>query len=280
MDRFFEIKKRLLDIAKNDKNIYSVIVIGSSARTYLKADEYSDLDLIILCKNPDEWIFGEQPSKLGDIKMSFVERTIGGCLERRILYDGSLDVDFIPFTAEDFDSMVEKGIAKNILNRGYDIIYDFMGIAERITLNVEIKVPCFNMSQKEFINNVNDFWFHIVWASKKILRGELWTAKMCVDSYLKSILLKIIEFYEVCFEEKDVWHNGRFLEKWADDYILNSLKNCFAHYEKNDIISVLINTSNLFSELSQKISKKCEYIYPIEAEKYARLLLNDFFGND
>ena len=33
------------------------------------------------------------PVKLGNVKISFVEMTLGGGKERRILYDGALDVD-------------------------------------------------------------------------------------------------------------------------------------------------------------------------------------------
>ena len=53
------------------------------------------------------------------------------------------------------------------------------------------------MYNKLAINMINDFFFHTIWASKKILRGELWTAKMCIDAYLKKYLLKITEMYSL-----------------------------------------------------------------------------------
>ena len=71
---------------------------------------------------------------------------------------------------------------------------------------------------------VFDFFFHTVWASKKILRGELWTAKMCIDAYLKNYLLKMIEMYSVSKYHVDVWHDGRFLDRWAEKEVLMELE--------------------------------------------------------
>ena len=118
---------------------------------------------------------------------------------------------------------------------------------------------------------------HTVWASKKILRGELWTAKMCVDAYLKNYLLKIIE---MCSESKnhvDVWHDGRFLDRWAEKEVLADLEKCFAHYDKKDIISALLSTEELFSRLASQTAAMKGYKYPKEAGDYDKVLLNGYF---
>lgn len=54
-DRFFEVKQRLLQFAEKSEELLAVIAIGSSVRSYEAADEYSDLDLILVCRNPEEW---------------------------------------------------------------------------------------------------------------------------------------------------------------------------------------------------------------------------------
>lgn len=69
----------------NDKRIKAVIIIGSAARNNYVADEYSDLDLIIATEEPDEWLYGDYPKRFGNIKISFVEDTLGGAKERRII---------------------------------------------------------------------------------------------------------------------------------------------------------------------------------------------------
>ena len=52
MDRYDELLKRLLAVCEAQPEIKAVIIVGSQAREISKADEYSDLDLIIACSEP------------------------------------------------------------------------------------------------------------------------------------------------------------------------------------------------------------------------------------
>ena len=122
---------------------------------------------------------------------------------------------------------------------------------------------------------VNDFVFHTIWASKKIFRGELWTAKMCIDAYLKKYLLKMIEMYSVSKYHVDVWHDGRFLDRWAEMEILSDLEKCFAHYDREDMVSALLATQNLFTRLASQTAEMKGYKYPKEAENYTKILLEE-----
>lgn len=276
MDRYAKIKERLLSIAEADSSLRAIISIGSSARSFSPADEYSDIDLIIAVENPDEWLCGDRPSELGKIKISFVEPTLGGAHERRMLYDGSLDVDLLVFTPELLEEAIRAGVAAEVMDRGYAVLYDDMSVTELLGRYVEPSVHRTRMSEEEFINTVNDFWFHVVWSAKKILRGELWTAKMSIDAYLKQHLLRILEQSRP--EKTDVWHNGRFLERWAGEENVSALAGCFAHYEREDMISALRATAALFSRQAVAASARLGYKYPAEAQDYALSLLDEYFG--
>jgi aminoglycoside 6-adenylyltransferase len=124
------------------------------------------------------------------------------------------------------------------------------------------------MSEAEFVNIVNDFFFHNIWACKKLKRGELWSAKMCIDGYLKERLLKIVEQYHIA-AGIDVWHDGRFIDRWAEPSVLNELKACFAHYEPADCRNALMATHTLFSRLAAGVARRRGFVYPAEAEKCA-----------
>lgn len=273
-DKFSDIKQRLMLLSKQNSDLHAIVAIGSSVRTYAPADEFSDLDLMIVCDNPADWLCGDLPNKLGDIRISFVEPTFAGGMERRILYNGSLDVDLIVLTPEQMDLAVKSGVAAEVMGRGYCVLYDAIKIADRLT---NLQAPSYRgMKEQEFGNMVNDFWFHTVWAAKKILRGELWTAKMCVDAYMKNLLLKMLEASEA--DSKDVWHNGRFLEKWTGDDVVTALNGCFAHYDRGDIAFALDNTAVLFGKLSHRVAQNRGFTYPNGAEEYARLLLGTYLG--
>ncbi len=254
MNRFQPILRRLLELCEDSDSMHAVIVIGSQARPQHPADEFSDLDLILLCAEPEKMLWEDEFfNQLGKIQYSFLEKTpLAGLTERRILFEGDLDVDFVPATAESLHLALETHSIDSILSRGYQVIYDQIGIADQlkaVSFSVQTKKPL--PSEAEINNLINDFYYHAVWARKKVLRGELWTAKLCVDSYLKNRLLQMIEIYEKHLHgpDFDVWHNGRMLEQWAEPDIVQELKHCFAHYDPDDILTALNNTVALFSRL-------------------------------
>lgn len=270
MDRYIDIKNRLIECAKNDDDIKSIIAIGSSTRNDNKADEYSDLDLFIVTDNVNTWYSGEYPNRIGEVSISFIEPTLGGGRERRCIFDKDKDVDMIIMTPEQFETALKDGVAGWVMNRGYNILYDVNSYENMIQTYVVPGASAPNMSDSEFDNMMNDFYFHNIWASKKLLRGELWSAKMCVDAYLKNYLLKAIELYGHEIQEKDVWHDGRFIDRWADEEIIEELKKCFAHYDRQDILNALLATNTLFERVTRKIAQNRGCIYPDKAALCAK----------
>lgn len=51
-----------------------------------------------------------------------------------------------------------------------------------------------------------------------------------------------------------------------DDWILEKLKVCFAHYEKNDTGNALTSTHELFMKLAADVADMNGYFYPQKAE--------------
>ena len=268
-DRYCDIKQKLCKYAEQDKDIKAVIAIGSSTRSDLPADEFSDLDLIIVTSAPDRWYSGESPALLGKVSISFIEPTLGGGKERRCIYDADRDVDMIIFTPLQFENALKEGVAEWVMNRGWKLLYDGGDYAKKIPQFVTLEVHHAVMTDAEYENTVNDFFFHIIWACKKFRRGELWSAKMCIDGYLKERLLKMIEQNQLCFGNTDVWHDGRFLDRWADSSVLDELKDCFAHYDSDDCRRALLATQRLFARLARTVADKRGFIYPEKAEECA-----------
>lgn len=269
-DRYHDLKQKLCKYAEQDKDIKAVIAIGSSTRSAVPADEYSDLDLIIVTSSPDRWYTNEYPALLGNISISFIEPTLGGGKEHRCIYDEDRDVDMIIFTPLQFENALKEGVAEWVMNRGWILLYDVGGYAEMIPQFVKLEVHHAVMTKEEYENTVNDFFFHNIWACKKLKRGELWSAKMCIDGYLKERLLKMTEQYQLCFGDTDIWHDGRFLDRWADSSILDELKECFAHYDSDDCRRALSSTHKLFARLARAVADKRGHEYPEKAENCAR----------
>ena len=268
-DRYADIKNKLCELAEKDEDIRAVIAIGSYTRKDSPADQFSDLDLIIVTTVPESWYSGEYPAKLGEVGISFIEPTLGGGAERRCIYGADRDVDMIIFTPEQFGKALTDGVAEWVMDRGYVLLCDKEDYTIWIPRYVSTKVSREVMSADEFVNLVNDFYFHNIWAYKKLKRGEMWSAVMCINGYLKERLLKIIEQYHMCIYDCDVWHDGRFLDRWADPYVVEDLEECFARYYYPDCVSALEATHTLFARLARELAEKLGYPYPKGAEKCA-----------
>ena len=267
MDRFAGIRARLQEIAAQDENLKAVIAIGSGTRQEVPADEFSDLDLIIATKHPADWLYGNIPDRLGEMRISFTEPTLGGGMERRMLFEGSIDVDLIVFTPEQLTQAILDGQAGLVMNRGYAVLHDTMGASALIAHHIRPTAYFTPMSEAAFVGVVNDFFFHAVWADKKLRRGEIWTAKMCIDAYMKRLLLR-----ERC-TETDVWYDGRFLDRWAGEETTAALSGCFAHYDPADMAIALRETVQLFVRTGQEAARKHSYAWPSQVQEYAESLL-------
>jgi len=129
MDRYSDIKEKLMSVAQNG-GASAVIYIGSGVRDFRPADEYSDLDVIIACDEPEKWLYGNLQNMLGNVMISFTEPTIASGMERRILYDGNRDVDILIYGAQQLKNAVTSGEILPIMERGYQVAYDGIGIGE------------------------------------------------------------------------------------------------------------------------------------------------------
>ena len=218
----------------------------------------------------DQWLH-----TIGKFHVSFVENTIGGYKERRVLFDDALDVDFVIIPCAAASSGIIDKEALAIFERGYRILIDKIGLEKAMSQISQKKEPYSLLPEEEFLNIVNDFWYHTVWTAKKLKRGELWTAKGCLDSHMKQKLLILMECYAHATNgiNYDTWHNGRFIEEWAEPWIIEMLPKCFSHYNKEGIKAALLSTMDLFRTISVEIAKRCNYKYPYRADEYTTKLV-------
>ena len=118
-------------------------------------------------------------------------------------------------------------------------------------------------TQAEFLEVVNDFWYHTIWTAKHLRRGELWWAKSCCDDYLKLRLRRMMEWHARATKGQsyDTWMRGRFLEEWVDPRALKELGGIFAHYDAEDVWRALLATMGLFRWMAVETAERLGYPY-------------------
>lgn len=273
-----QITKNIVTFGESSELVDAIIVIGSRARQQNTADQYSDLDIMMVVSDvrsfleKDDWL-----NQIARFYISFVETTIAGQKEKRVLFEDAQDVDFIFLSKDSMKTILESEDGKGILARGNRILVDKIGISEQLK-QISASMRSYSPpGEQEFLNLVNDFWFHAVWAAKRIARGEQWVAKTCLDSYLKGLLLSMMEFHAHATKgfDYDTWHNGRFLEEWADCSIVKKIPATFAAYNKKTMVYALQETMELFGSLAEEATRSLTYSYPSSAEEYARKCVSE-----
>ena len=256
---------QILAWAKAQDGIRAVALVGSTARPDHPADEWSDLDLVLVAVDPRAYLGSTAwLAEFGEVWFSYQEFHFEGqeACERRVLFAGGQDVDFMVYSTESARQGFAGTLVPEIAARGLRVLLDKDGILSPLPA-VTSHRPAQPPSFEEFSEVVNDFWFHTVWTAKKLRRGELWTAKRCCDDYLKRLLLRMLEWQRRAEEPgADTWFNGRFIEQWASPAALEKLRIAFAHYDEQDVWRALRVSMGLFDELARQTAERWGFDYP------------------
>ncbi|WP_326513665.1 aminoglycoside 6-adenylyltransferase [Clostridium intestinale] len=273
--RYKDIVGKIIKYGEKSELVKAEVLIGSQSRQIDCADEYSDIDVMLFVSdidffiNSDEWI-----SSLGKYYISFVEKTVSGGMERRVIFENAMDADFIFLQADNFSRINELS---EIVSRSYKMLLDKDNFTDIISHVAQSDKSFSIPSESEIQNLISEFFFHVIWASKKIMRGELWAAITCVDGYMKKLLLKMIEYHSHALHgtDYDTWHNGKFIERWAEPWVVKEFQNIYARYSNKDIMKALLNTMNLFQKIAIETMDKWDYEYPVISDKYAAEWFNN-----
>jgi len=272
--RMVELEARFVAWATARPDIRAAFVIGSRARVDHPADVWSDLDIVVVTTDPEcylgdmDWL-----AAIGVPWLTFVEPTaVGDGRERRVLFADTygLDVDFAIFAPDAFDALAADAI-QSVVRRGMRVLVDKDGtVTRRLTAATTRLAPAAGPpTDQECLNVINDFWYHALWASKKLRRGEFMIAKDACDGHMKSLLLQMASWQAGAAHgwAYDTWHRGRFLEEWADPRVLAGLHESYASYDATDIARAVRATMRLFSWVARDTVAAMGYRYPSNAEE-------------
>ena len=277
---FEQLEKRFVKWARYRSDIRAAVVVGSQSRLDHPADEWADLDIMVVTTDPQlyisttDWI-----EKIGNPILTYVEAPLGeDDMERRVLFEGMLGVDFAIIPYENVQQLLKDKISpKNLefelelFNRGIRVLLDKDEIIAQLQKQISsIEIShTYQPTESEFLEVVSDFFHHAVLTAKHLQRGELWRTVTCLDCHMQALILRMIKWHAFVLHGSsyDTWFRGRFLEEWAHPRALKGLQSVFAHYNKDDIKHALLEAIAMFSWMAVEIAEKLSYAHPAKAEK-------------
>jgi aminoglycoside 6-adenylyltransferase len=271
--KYSDIIEQIITWSEQDPNIESAIIIGSQVQNEKLADEWSDLDLMLLANDPqallskNHWLeqFGNPVCAFNYVTvLNFVE---WNWVVKRVLFDDNRDVDFSILPFDQLDSVLS--VNKEIISKGYHVIHD----SDENLVDHKIQTLIKNMKEKvipfptqtELCNDIDDILFHIIWVYKKIKRKELWVAVSTINNHIRDLLLKMIEIHNqsVTKRSSSVMYDGRFLEGRTDREIIEKLRHCFSKYDENDAVNTLSHIFDFVYSMSKQIFTENGYDFSV-----------------
>jgi aminoglycoside 6-adenylyltransferase len=271
--------ERFTGWARAESTIEAAMIIGSRARFDHPADAWSDLDIVIFTADPRR-ILGESDwlTAIGPPVITYIEPTaVGSWQERRVLFEGALDVDFAAVPAELLaqleDLVPEDALYEelaSVIRRGYRILIDKESRLAPLLVRMATPVETVTSppGQDELTETLNDFWYQCVWLTKKLRRGELIAAHECLRGHQHWLLMRLIRWHAE--RHGPAWHRSRFLEEWADPYVAEELPATWATHDTIDIQRALTSMMDLVAWLAHEIAATYNLRIPLGSEIAAR----------
>jgi aminoglycoside 6-adenylyltransferase len=263
-----ELEPQLVRWGEQEENVRALAIVGSRARTEVPADEWSDWDVVVFARDPaallvlENWV-----ATFGRPRLTFLEPTaVGDQLERRVLYEDGTDVDFAIVPVE----LLEHPAVAHVASRGIRVLLDKEGELGRRLADLPEPAPPLPPDEASLRELTADFFYHAVWAARKLRRGEVFTAKRCVDSYMENVLLRILEWRTQADKpDVDTWHAGRFVERWADPAALDEFRGTFAAYDEADVRRALFASMDFFRKQARETAGLLGLAYPADVDEFA-----------
>ena len=170
-----ELESRIAEWAAGEENVRAAALVGSRARVDVPADEWSDFDIVLFARDPaallvrDDWL-----ATFGRPRLTFLEPTaVGEQLERRVLYEDGTDVDFAIVPVE----LLDHPAVAHVASRGIRVLVDKDGELGSRLAELPEPAPQSPPNEAALRELTADFFYHAVWAARKLRRGEVFTAK-------------------------------------------------------------------------------------------------------
>jgi aminoglycoside 6-adenylyltransferase len=245
--------------ARQRADVHAALLVGSRARVDAPADRWSDYDIVLMVDDPAGyaadagWL-----TAFGRPLLTYTEPTaVGEFVERRVLFDTGQDVDFALIPFMDVEQFAGDPAAESVLWRGYRVLVDKVGLAPVLGRAKREPVPPAPPSASDFHQLTHDFWYHTIWAAKKLRRGEVFMATQTCNGYLTALAVRLLAWHaQASSREVDTWHRGRFLERWADRQALEELRHAYAGYDAEDVARALWASVDLFERLERECAAR------------------------
>ena len=281
-----DVLRNVKNYANNNPDIEAVLITGSMANPNRKIDVLSDLDIIFISKDPEILIddkswrkeFGKILSFFND---DFLLENIKThtCL---VLYDDYIRIDFSIWSTDLIKRIIQKDQLPEYLDIGYKVLVDKNNLLDNLKEPTYQAYKIDKPTEKEFLKNVNDFWWDITYIAKYLWRDQFYFAKR-MDYFIKFKLVRQMIDWKIGLENKWDVNTGKFgtkYKKYLDNSTWIKLKDTFSDGNMENNWETLFKMISFYSDISKEIAEKLNFNYPKKRDEMVTELIEKIYKNE
>jgi len=267
-----EIKRLIIDVAKNDDRIRAVLLNGSRANNKIPSDKYQDFDIVyvtddfesliadrewtnkfgekLIWQLPDEMVVGQKEPEKGNRVSLLMLFTDGNRIDLTLLSKKEIDpngkTDSLTIVWLDKDNM-------------------FPNISLPSDLDYLVKEP----TEKEFLDTCNEFWWVCTYVAKGLLRNEIIYSKEMLETVVRPMFMNVISWHiglETNFSVS-IGKAGKFISNFLSPELYQQILQTYSDQVVENNWRALFLMMDIFGQLARAVSGKLKFRYVFGEEE-------------
>ena len=277
-----EIKRLIIDFAKNDDRVRAILLNGSRANNKISPDKYQDFDVVYIVNDieslisdkdwtsifggkliwqlPDQMLVGKNVSEKGVTFALLMLFTDGNRIDLTLFPKNEIRTNYKP------DSLTIVWLDK-------DNMFSNIGLPD--DSDYLVKEP----TEKEFLDTCNEFWWVCTYVAKGLLRNEIIYSKEMLETVVRPMFMNLVAWHigtETNFSVS-VGKGGKFIKSFLPpDLYKRILQTYFDHTLENNWKALFVVTE-IFGHLARAVSGKLKFEYITADEKNVVTYLNQLY---
>jgi len=274
-----EVMELILRVASADDRIRAVFLGGSRANSNAPQDILQDFDVTYVVSQIDSflrdhsWIdvFGERLIVQMPEEMTIGEKDKYSFHYLMLFKDGvRIDLTLLPLSA------LETGYKHDSLTI---LLLDKDAFFEKLPPETHADYYIKRPTEKEFKDCCNEFWWVSTYVAKGLWRHELIYAKTMLDNVVRSMFLKMIEWYigtqtdfKVSFGK-----SGRNVKQHVSPELYAKILSTYQDSDINNTWRSLFTMTSIFSELANEVAADQQFKYNVAEQENVTAYLKSIY---
>ena len=266
-----EIKRLIIDVARKDDRIRTVLLNGSRANSKILPDKYQDFDIVYVVDDVESFISDKTWTNLFGDKLIWQlpdEMVVG----QKVPEKGPRSLLML---FEDGNRIDLTLLSKKEINMNYETDSLTMVWLDKDNLFPDIGLPndsdylVREPTEKEFLDTCNEFWWVCTYVAKGLVRNEIIYSKEMLETVVRPMFMNVIAWnigIETNFSVS-VGKGGKFMKKFlAPDLYKKILKTYSDHTLENNWKSLFLMMHE-FGQLARTVAVSLKFNYVMTEEK-------------